>query len=104
MLKQGSLQSQQTKSEFIKTTGPGEAYLNKFKPLEVEVRGSSQEDFERAHKIFKSLVQYEKIISQYKERQFYEKPSDKKRRKRREAYEKRLSIARKERLFELKNK
>lgn len=80
--------------------GPGDSYLSKFKPLQVEVRGSSKEDFEIAAKIFKSLVQKEKIISQYKEKQQYEKPSMKKRRKRREAVEKRLAAESKQRMID----
>lgn len=51
-------------------------------PLEVKVYGNS---FERALKAFRALVQKERILSAYKERQTYEKPSDKKRRKRNEA-------------------
>lgn len=50
------------------------------KPLEVKVTSS----FEDALRRFKSLVQKEKIISECKERMYYEKPSEKKRRKRRE--------------------
>lgn len=76
-----------------------DSYLSKFKPLQVEVRGSSFEDFERAHRAFKSLVQKEKVISLYKERQFYEKPSDERRRKKREAVGKRLAAERKARLI-----
>ena len=52
------------------------------KPLEVRVYGNN---FEKAIKAFKALVQKEKILSLYKERQSYEKPSDKKRRKRNES-------------------
>jgi len=78
------------------TKGPGEDYLAKFKPLQVEVRSKSKEDFEYAVRLFKNLVQREKVISNYKERQYYEKPSDKKRRKRREAEDKRLSMAAKQ--------
>ena len=50
-------------------------------PLEVKVYGNN---FERALKAFRSLVQKERILSSYKEKQTYEKPSDKKRRKRNE--------------------
>ncbi len=56
-----------------------------FKCLEVTVTGS----FEEALKRFKSLVQKSKILSEYKERQYFEKPSEKKRRKKREAAERR---------------
>jgi small subunit ribosomal protein S21 len=64
-------------------------YLNKFRPLQVIVRGP--DDFEQAARAFKALVQKEKVIAEYKERQQYEKPSIKKRRKSREATEKRLA-------------
>lgn len=87
------------KMKFNVFNGPDDSYLSKFKPLQVEVRGSSSEDFEHAHRAFKSLVQKEKVISLYKERQFYEKPSDRKRRKKREAFEKRLSMERKTQLI-----
>ena len=60
---------------------PQETDFSYFAPLEVVVQGN----FERAMKIFKSLVQGEKIISKYKEKQAYEKPSVKKRRKSAEA-------------------
>lgn len=46
-------------------------YLNYFKPLEIEVRSSLEE----ALKHFKSLVQKEKVIADFKERQQYTKPS-----------------------------
>jgi small subunit ribosomal protein S21 len=81
-------------------SGPGDSYLSKFKPLQVEVRGSSRDDFEIAAKIFKALVNKEKVISLYKEKQQYEKPSVKKRRKRREAVEKRLAAESKQRMIE----
>lgn len=58
----------------------------KFVPLEVEVDG----DLEKALRKFKILFQRDRVIGQLKERRFYEKPSEKKRRKRREAYGRRL--------------
>jgi len=64
---------------------PGDAI--QFKPIEVKVYGNS---FDRAFKAFRSLVQKERILSDYKEKQYYEKPTDKKRRKRKEAYQKSL--------------
>lgn len=64
------------------------------------MRGPSKEDFEYAHKTFRALVQREKVISKYKECQYYEKPSAKKRRKRREAHEKRLAMAAKMKLIQ----
>lgn len=57
-------------------------------PLEVKVNNN----FDRALKIFKALVQKEKILSTYKERSRYEKPSDRKRRKRNEAKRKLLEL------------
>lgn len=81
------------------TNGPGTDYLSRFKPLQVEVRSGSREDFEYAVRLFKNLVQREKVISNYKDRQSYEKPSDKKRRKRREAEEKRFAADAKQRMI-----
>lgn len=57
------------------------------KPLEVQVLNNN---FEEAFRRFKALVQKEKVVSLYKERQTYEKPSMKKRRKSREALERKL--------------
>ena len=64
-------------------------YLNKFKPLEVVVGN----DLEFAFRTFKTMVQREKVISLYKEKQQYEKPSIKKRRKIREARKRRMTLA-----------
>lgn len=58
------------------------------RPLEVKVYNS----FDKALKAFKSLVQKEKILSNYKEKQRYEKPSDKKRRKRNERKRKLMEL------------
>lgn len=52
-----------------------------FKPLEVVV----QDNFELAFRRFKLLVQKENVLSQIKDRQSFEKPSIKKRRKIRES-------------------
>ena len=49
--------------------------------LEVKVIGN----LEKALKAFRAIVQKEKILSDYKESQRFEKPSDKKRRERNEA-------------------
>ena len=51
-------------------------------PLEVKVYGNN---FDRALKAFRAVVQKERVLSSYKEKQTYEKPSDKKRRKRQES-------------------
>lgn len=61
------------------------------RPLEVKV----YDNFERALRAFRALVQKERVLSTYKEKQRYEKPSDKKRRKRNE---------RKRKMFELEMK
>ena len=57
-------------------------------PLEVKVYNN----FDKALRAFRSLVQKERILSQYKEKQTYEKPSDKKRRKRNEMKRKLLEL------------
>jgi small subunit ribosomal protein S21 len=51
------------------------------KPLEVVVYNNG---FDRALRAFRALVQKERILSSYKERQTYEKPSVRRRRKRNE--------------------
>jgi ribosomal protein S21 len=51
-------------------------------PLEVKVYGNN---FDKALKAFRALVQKERILSLYKEKQTYEKPSNKRRRRRDEA-------------------
>ena len=56
--------------------------------LEVKVNN----DFDRALRTFRSLCQKEKILSIYKERQRFEKPSDKKRRKRNEMKRKMMEL------------
>lgn len=50
-------------------------------PLEVKVYNNN---FDKALKAFRALVQRERILSAYKEKQTYEKPSQKRRRKRNE--------------------
>lgn len=68
-------------------------------PLQVVVRGESREEFEYAFKAFKKMVNNEKVLSLYKEKQAYEKPSVKKRRKRKESRERRLAMEAKQRLI-----
>lgn len=58
------------------------AEIDKLYPLEVKVEYG---DFEDAYRQFKSLFQKERIVSRLKEKSAYEKPSEKKRRKQREA-------------------
>jgi len=67
------------------------------KPLEIRVRGN---DFEHAFRNFKSIVQKDGILALYKEKQSYEKPSVKKRRKKQEATEKRVAADFKQKLIE----
>ena len=64
------------------STIPAEFDYSYFQPLEVKVQN---DNIERAIKIFKSMVQGEKVLSLYKQKQSYEKPSEKKRRKKNEA-------------------
>jgi len=53
-------------------------------PLEVKVYNN----FDAAFKAFRAVVQKDRVLSLYKERQFYEKPSQKKRRKKAECIRK----------------
>lgn len=64
-------------------------YLNEFRPLEVRVSGYY---FDRAFKTFRSLVQKDGILSEYKQRQAFEKPSVKRRRKRAESIQKQKEL------------
>lgn len=59
-------------------------------PLEVKIFNGDKNSFDRAFRAFRALVQKEKILSLFKEKQTFEKPSDKKRRKRNESQRKRL--------------
>ena len=67
--------------------GPGEAI--QAQPLEVKVYGNN---FDKALRAFRALVQKERVLSSYKEKQTYEKPSDKRRRKRNESIRKQLEL------------
>lgn len=58
-------------------------------PLEVKVYNNN---FDKALRAFRALVQKERILSSYKEKQSYEKPSDKRRRKRNEMKRKRQEL------------
>jgi len=76
------------------------------RPLEVKVY-----NFDRALKAFRSLVQKERILSTYKEKQRFEKKSDKRRRKRNERKRKLMelevksdfSVPRRKKIKEIKN-
>ncbi len=72
---------------------------SKVRPIEVVVEGSSREDFEYAFRKFKAMFQRERIVGQVKDRMSYEKPSEKKRRKQREARDRRLMAERRERMM-----
>lgn len=52
------------------------------------VEVGSGENLERALKRFKRKLEQEGLLKQYKDREFYEKPSSKKRRKMKEARQK----------------
>jgi len=71
----------------IDNNGPGDAI--QAQPLEVKVYGNN---FEKALKAFRALVQKERILSTYKEKQTYEKASDKRRRKRNEMKRKMMEL------------
>jgi small subunit ribosomal protein S21 len=60
----------------------------KLKFLEVKVIG----DFDESVRRFKTYFQRERIVGQLKEREAFEKPSDKKRRKQREARQRALML------------
>lgn len=65
-------------------------------PLQVRVENGN---FEDAFKRFKALAQKERVVGQLKDREAYEKPSEKKRRKRRESMERRLMLEARERMI-----
>jgi|HubBroStandDraft_6_1064221.scaffolds.fasta_scaffold645091_2 ribosomal protein S21 len=60
-----------------KSSIPREMDYSYFSPVEVKVYNN----FEKAFKIFRTLVQSERIVAKLKEKSGYEKPSVKKRRK-----------------------
>ena len=72
------------------TSGPGSDAIQA-KPLEVKVYGNN---FDKALRTFRALVQKERVLSTYKERQSFEKASDRKRRKKNEAKRKMHDIDR----------
>jgi len=59
-------------------------------PLEVKVYNNN---FDKALRAFRALVQKERILSLYKEKQSYEKPSQKRRRKKNEMKRKLLEVS-----------
>lgn len=64
-------------TQTITQTGPKEMDWSWFSALEVRVHGN----FDKAARLFRNLVQADGILSLYKEKQSYEKPSVKRRRK-----------------------
>jgi ribosomal protein S21 len=78
---------------------PSDYDRTKVRPIEVVVQGSSREDFEHAFRKFKALFQRERIVGLLKEKMSYEKPSEKKRRKRREARDRRLMAEMRDRMM-----
>lgn len=81
------------KNSKITQVGPAEMDYSYFSPIEVKVYSN----FERAFKAFRALVQSEKVLSTYKEKQSYEKPSEKRRRKRNESINRMLENEAKQR-------
>lgn len=79
--------------EAIAKNGPPEMDFSYFSPIEIKVYGN----FEKAFKMFRTLVQSEKILSLYKEKQSYEKPSEKRRRKHNESIKRTLDAEVKQR-------
>jgi len=79
------------KTVVVESANPQFDYIQPIeaKPLEVKVYGGN---CDRAIKVFRSLVQKERILSIYKEKQSFEKPSDKKRRKRNESMRKNMEL------------
>jgi len=71
------------------TNWKDDSYLNEFKPIEVVVMNGKLED--AIHK-FRSIITKEKIMSVLKAHYAYEKPSEKKRRKRRESVQRRRKM------------
>lgn len=60
------------------------------KPLEVVVYNNG---FDRALKAFRALVQKERILSEFKEKKVYVKPSDRKRQNRKDSKRKMLELS-----------
>jgi len=74
---------------------PYDEYAGDLSPLQVEIRS----DFESGSRYFKSMVQKSKILSLYKKNQSFEKPSEKKRRRKREVIERERIIKMRDRMI-----
>ena len=83
-----------------KNNAPSLVDFSKFGPIQVVVESSSREDFEHASRKFKSIFQKERVIGQIKDKSAYEKPSAKKRRKKREAHKRRLMAEYRQKLID----
>lgn len=59
-----------------------------FSPLEIK----NIDNFEKAFRIFRMLVQKERVLSKFKEKMSYEKPSQKKRRKLNESKQRQFEL------------
>jgi len=85
------------KNKYVKPVEKNDKNVSEFayieavqaKPIEIKVYDGN---FEKAVRAFRTLVQRERILSTYKERQSYEKPSDRKRRKKNEAKRKLMEL------------
>jgi ribosomal protein S21 len=84
----------EVRSQFASGYRPAD--LSYFEPLQIS---TDKGRFEEASRIFKSMVQKEKVISLYKEKQAFEKPSVKKRRKSREAQERKFAMELKQKMM-----
>lgn len=65
-----------------------------------EVRAFDGEEFEKLLKRFKKEVEKAGILSELKKREFYEKPSEKRKRRLKAARRRALKRARKERMYQ----
>lgn len=88
----------------IKSTYSDEEFtINGLEQKVIYNRGNSPEStrqaFEDAVKRFKLMVQKDGVLNLYRQKQSYEKPSEKKRRKMREAANQRFIMAERERLM-----
>lgn len=82
-------------SEYIRRGIPGEAVV--CQPLQVKVSAPFDgECFGRALKAFRAITQKEKVVSNLKMKQSFEKPSDKRRRKQKEANRKEFEARQKQ--------
>lgn len=91
-----------TKGGDISSDNSKFAYIQPIQAEHLEVK--VYDNFDKALRAFRALVQKERILSIYKDKQSYEKPSDKKRRKRNEMKRKMLELETKREDFPDKRK